>query len=177
MFNAIFNCLSESSKSRLKDLVPDFVKDVEDKKDALELWKAITSTHSLLNSGTKDVDQFVAHLNFVTARMHEGETTHAWRERIIRLKELNDLAGGVDIGEKQIAILYFRGLDSRFTTFKTDTLNDSVRGVSQIPDTLEKMYTFSNQYRGSLKGTETEGGLHVFAMNSKIDKKKKNGNK
>lgn len=149
MFSEIINTLSDASKAKVKD-VPNFERDVEKKKDALLLWKAILSTHSSMNSGTLILDTLYAANNLFGIKMLDGQTedTLAYKERLLRLLVLNKSAKGPVISDELAAAIYFNGLDDRFRHFQQNVQNMGLFTKSiKFPVTVEEMFNLSNSYK------------------------------
>jgi hypothetical protein len=82
---------------------------------------------------------------------HNRESTLEYKERLIRLMDLNTAAKGPAIPEELAAAIYFNGLDSRYLSFQQGIQNygifnaDGVKAV--FPTTIEQIYNLSNTFK------------------------------
>ena len=124
MFHVVFNTLSESSKARLSENVSAFKVDIENARDVLKLWNAINVTHSTINSGTRILDTLSCLTNLVNIKMYSNkESSLEFKERLVRLIDLNVAAKGPLVSEELAAAIYFQGLDQRYLPFQQGVQN------------------------------------------------------
>ena len=150
MFNDIWNTLSDASKAILQT-IEDFEKDVEKKKDAFVLWESIHTTHSSINSGIQILDTLNCGKDLYCLKMFEKESTLNYKERLLRLLEVNKNHNGPDISEELATAMYFNGLDHRFLSFQQGVQNIGLfangGGKTEFPKEIEVMYHLSNSYK------------------------------
>ena len=170
MFSRGWNTISEVSRDRLRQHHIDFKYDVEEAEDPLLLVRAARVTHSSSKSGTPSVDKVNASKALVNVKQKENETTHEYRDRVMRLAELNDTEGGPKFTDDLLAAVFILGLDERFTQFKVETMNNSSSGRQAYPANLDLAYTLASQYKVVVT-TKAGKEFGVFAMSQQTSKK------
>lgn len=177
LYGLIMQYLSDESKDEIKR--QDKYDDIEKTADPEGLWRLVEETHKVTSiSKVEAVTKLAARTTYQNMRQGPYESIITYKERFDNAKKAYEDQGNPAMGDIDIAMDFFRGLDNnRYGHFKTQIMNDLTSKAIEQPANLNEMYLLANQWLQVKTTTNAMGFGTTFTTTLDYQEKPKKGKK
>jgi hypothetical protein len=160
LFGFLLTRLSDASEAAISTV--KVWEDLLEKRDPLELWKAIKATHRGGTGGVDATKRVTILENWHELRQRDDERIMQFRNRFRHLLDSMKELGLQVPSDAEQAMIFISKLHARYNEFTRELSNLVVQRAIAYPDTLEKAYTFAaNSQCGIAETTMLQRGRGV----------------
>lgn len=160
LFGFLLTRLSDASEAAISTV--KVWEDLLEKRDPLELWKAIKATHRGGTGGVDATKRATILENWHELRQRDDERIMQFRNRFRHLLDSMKELGLQVPSDAEQAMIFISKLHARYNDFARELSTLVVQRAIAYPDTLEKAYTFAaNSQCGIAETTMLQRGRGV----------------